>query len=91
MRRKDPKVSRSCLGLGEGAEGTSSLAALSGLPLPSHRLPLVLPGHAARPSEGEEVGNDFRGLCGSTKLRYSRSHPGRPRGNSGERLFSEGR
>ena len=89
-RRRDPKVSRASPGLGERAEGTSSLAALSGLPLSGHPSPSVLPGHAARPSDCEEVGSDFRGLCGSTNLQYSCPHPGGPRDNSSERRFSEG-
>ena len=42
------------------------------------------PGDTARLYKGEEIGSDFRGLCGLTKLRFSCPHPQGPRGNSSE-------
>lgn len=67
------------------------LQALSGFPSPGTLSPRSFPGDAARPSEGEEVGSNFRGLCGLTKLRFWSPHLRGPRGNSSEGRVSAGR
>lgn len=61
--------------------------ALSGFPSPGTLSPRSFPGDAARPSEGAEVGSNFRGLCGLTKPRFWSPHPRGPRGNSSEGRF----
>lgn len=48
-------------------KGPQSFQVAQGLPSPATLPSWSFPGYTARPSEGKEVGSDFRGLCGWTK------------------------